>query len=135
MNNVILCGRFTRDHDLRYSQASEPMAILSNSLAVGRKYKKDETDFINVKAFGKTAENINKFFSKGRLILIRGHIQTGSYENKEGRKIYTTDVIIDDFEFTGEKKQEETTVNEQPANYSSYANYVEGIEDDDSLPF
>jgi len=133
MNNVILCGRFTRDHDLRYSQAAEPMAILSNSLAVGRKYKRDETDFINVKAFGKTAENINKFFSKGRLILIRGHIQTGSYENKEGRKIYTTDVIIDDFEFTGEKKQE----NDSPA-YTpqpEYAAISEDVLEDDDLPF
>jgi len=133
MNNVILCGRFTRDHDLRYSQASEPMAILSNSLAVGRKYKKDETDFINIKAFGKTAENINKFFSKGRLILIRGHIQTGSYENKEGRKIYTTDVIIDDFEFTGEKKQESNSPTYTPQ--PEYAAISEDVLEDDDLPF
>lgn len=131
MNNVILCGRFTREHDMRYSQGTEPLAILSNSIAVGRKFKKGETDFINVKAFGKTAENISKFFSKGRLILIRGHIQTGSYE-KEGAKVYTTDVIIDDFEFTGEKAQEQLgQSNSQVDGFNAVAETI----DDDDLPF
>lgn len=100
--------------------------ILTNTLAVNR-MKKDEADFISVKAVDKTAENINKFFNKGSLICIQGHIQTGKYENKEARTVYTTDVIIDRWDFTGERREEIQTNNN--------AEFI-GIEDDsnDQLP-
>lgn len=130
MNKVILCGRFTREHVIRYLNQADAMTILSNSIAVGRKTKKDETDFINVKAFGQTAENINKYFSKGSLILIEGHIQTGSYENKEKQRVYTTEIVIDSFEFTDEKKRSESSETKQNELYT-----VEETVDNDDLPF
>jgi len=100
MNKVVLMGRITKELELKYSQGG--MALLSFTVAVNRR-KKDEVDYISCKAFDKTAENINKFFGKGALIAVEGRIQTGSYE-KEGKKIYTTDVMVDGFHFTGEKK-------------------------------
>lgn len=110
MNNVFLSGRFTREHDIKYSQSAEPFAILSNRLAVPRR-KKGETDFLSIKAFGKTAENINKYFKKGNLIFVECHVQTGSYENKDGKKIYTTDFVVDNFHFSGEKRENENRDN------------------------
>lgn len=105
MNKTILMGRITKDLEVRMSQSS--MALLSFTVAVNRAFKKEgeekQSDFIMCKAFGKTAENIAKFFSKGALIAIEGRIQTGSYD-KDGAKVYTTDVIVDQFHFTGEKK-------------------------------
>ena len=102
MNKVIIGGRWTRDPDLSHSGE---LAIVRGTVAVDRRFKKDgeaTADFITVKAFGKTAEAIGKYFTKGQKILATGHIQTGSYE-KDGRKVYTTDVIIDEWEF-GESK-------------------------------
>jgi single-strand DNA-binding protein len=132
MNKVHIMGRICRDLELKFSNAQEPVAILSFSVAVNRKFKKEgqpEADFINVKAFGKTAENIQKFFSKGKMIQITGRIQTGSYE-KDGVKVYTTDIMAEEFNFTGEKKEDgsvqKTTEGFYPIN--------ENIEDDD-LPF
>lgn len=126
MNTTILLGRFTRDNDVRYSQSG--MAILTNTIAVNR-MKQDEADFISVKAFDKNAENINKYFNKGNLICIQGHIQTGKYENSEGRMIYTTDVIIDRWDFTGEKKAD----NNQATTRNEFEE-LKDIEDID-LPF
>ena len=105
LNKVFLLGRITKDLELKYSQSN--VALLSFSVAVNRKFVKEgeekQADFIMCKAFGKTAENINNFFGKGKLILVEGRIQTGSYE-KDGQRVYTTDVIVDGFDFTGEKK-------------------------------
>ena len=107
MNKTFLMGRITKELELKSAQSGT--AILSFTLAVNRKYTKageeKQADFIMCKAFGKTAENIARFFSKGKLILIEGRIQTGSYD-KDGQKVFTTDVIVDGFDFTGEKKQE-----------------------------
>ena len=111
MNKVILQGRITKDLEPKYSKDGGT-ALLSFTVAVNRKYQKEgeekQADFIMCKAFGKTAENISNFFGKGRLILLEGRIQTGSYD-KDGTKVYTTDVIVEGFDFCGEKKQEATT--------------------------
>jgi len=98
MNSVSLTGRLTKDPEVRYSQAN--MAIARFTLAVDRPMKKDEADFIPVTCFGKTAELVEKYIQKGRLVGVTGRIQTGSYE-KDGRKVYTTDVIADRVEFLG----------------------------------
>ena len=100
MNKAILNGRWTRDPEVKYSV--EGMAVARGTLAVDRRGKKDSeqtADFISVKAFGKIAEHIEKWHHKGMKCVIVGHIQTGSYVNKEGMKVYTTDVIIDEIEF------------------------------------
>lgn len=125
MNSVHIMGRITKDLELKYAKDGE-MALLSFTVAVNRR-KKDEADFINVKAFSKNAENIAKFFGKGRLIAIDGRIQTGSYDNKEGQKVYTTDVIVDGFHFTGEKKQESSV---SDANEAGFYPII-----DEELPF
>jgi single-strand DNA-binding protein len=119
-------GRITKDLELKYSKDGET-TILSFTVAVNR-MKKDtnEADFISCKAFNKTAENIAKFFGKGKLIASDGRIQTGSYDNKDGQKVYTTDVIVSGFHFTGEKKD----ANIVDANESAYV-----VTDDGELPF
>ena len=106
MNKVVLMGRITRDLELKTAGAGT--MFMSFTVAVNRKFNKPgeerQADFINCKAFGKTAENIAKFFSKGALILVEGRIQTGHYDNKEGVRVYTTDVMVEGFDFTGEKR-------------------------------
>jgi len=107
MNKVMLMGRICKDLEVKI--VGNQMSFLSFTVAVNQKYTKPgeekKTDFLNCKAFSKTAENIAKFFRKGSLIIVSGRIQTGSYE-KDGQKIYTTDIMVDEFEFTGEKKDE-----------------------------
>lgn len=105
MNKVILAGRLTRDPDVRYSQGSEPMAVARYTLAVDRRYKKDEnsTDFISCVAFGKTGEFVEKYLKKGMKMIVYGRIQTGSYTNKDGVKVYTTDVVVEEHEFAESK--------------------------------
>lgn len=108
MNNVVLMGRLTKDVEIRYNQSQ--MAIGRFTVAVNRRLTKEKrqeaeannqatADFINCVAFGKTAEIIGQYFHKGNRIAVIGHIQTGSYENQQGQKIYTTDVIVDQFDF------------------------------------
>ena len=103
MNKVVLSGRLTKDAELNYA-AGSGTAICRFSLAVQRPFKREETDFINCISFGKTAEIIAQYFTKGKPILIEGHIQTGSYE-KDGVKRYTTDIVVSSFEFMGSNGQ------------------------------
>lgn len=112
MNKAILVGRLTKDPEVRYSAGDNSMAIARFSVAIDRKSNDAGTDFISCVAFGKTAEFIEKYFKKGNKIGIDGHIQTGSYTNKDGAKAYTTDVIVDSCEFVESKSagQEATTV-------------------------
>ena len=101
---------------MRYSQGDKPMAIARISLAVDRKFKQEgqpTADFINCIAFGKTAEVIEKYVVKGTKIAVVGHIQTGSYTNKDGQKVYTTDVVIDELEFCESRSSQQS--NSQPA--------------------
>ena len=107
MNKVILIGRLVRDSETRYT--SNNMMVLRNAVAVDRRTKQDgqpTADFINITAFGKTAEFISNYFSKGKRLAITGRIQTGSYDNADGKKVYTTDVIVEEVEFVESKKSE-----------------------------
>lgn len=102
MNKVILMGRLTRDPEVRYSAGENATAIARYTLAADRKYKQEgqqNADFIQCIAFGKSAEFAEKYFRKGMKIAITGRVQTGSYTNKEGQKVYTTDVVIEEQEF------------------------------------
>ena len=98
MNKVVLLGRLTKDPELRFA-AGSGTAVSRFTVAVNRQFKRDETDFINCVAFGKTAETISQYFTKGRQIAISGSIRTGSYDAQDGTKRYTTDVTVDSFDF------------------------------------
>lgn len=103
MNKAVITGRWTKDPEVRYTQGETPMAIAKGTIAVDRRGKDKGADFISVVAFGKIAEHIEKYYFKGMKANIAGHIQTGSYDHKDGYKVYTTDVVIDEIEF-GESK-------------------------------
>ena len=109
LNHVVLMGRLTRDIEVRYSQSQNgEMAVGRFSLAVDRYTNsgdENKADFINCVAFGKTAEFISKYFGKGNMIAVIGRITTGSYTNKDGVKVYTTDVVVERASFTGEKRE------------------------------
>lgn len=114
MNKAILMGRLTKDVDLR--QNGE-MSVARFTMAVDRKFKKEgepTADFINCVAFKSTAENISNFFSKGNKIAITGHIQVSSYTNKDGNKAYSTEVIIDEWEFAESKAAAQSAPKEEP---------------------
>lgn len=118
MNKVTLMGRLTRDPDVRYTEADPPMAIARYTLAVDRRFgKKDgeqSADFINCVAFGRSGEFAEKYLRQGTKIAVSGRIQTGSYTNKEGNKVYTTDVVVEDQEFAESKKaSDESAGNDQ----------------------
>ena len=101
MNKVILIGRLTKDPELNFA-AGTGTAVARFNLAVTRPFKKDETDFINCIAFNKRAEAIAQYLTKGRQLAVTGSIRTGSYDAKDGTKRYTTDIVVDSFEFIGQ---------------------------------
>lgn len=107
MNKVMLMGRLTRDPEIRYSQGNNTLAIVRYSLAVERRFKRDgeepQADFINCVAFGKSGEFAQKYFHQGIKVIVIGRIQTGSYTNKDGQKVYTTDVLVEEQEFAESK--------------------------------
>ena len=110
MNKVILMGRLARDPEVRYSQAAEPIAIARYTLAVDRRFQRRDNsgneqtaDFISCVAFGKSGEFAEKYLKQGTKIVISGRIQTGSYTNKDGNKVYTTEVVVEDQEFAESK--------------------------------
>ncbi|MBR2188118.1 MAG: single-stranded DNA-binding protein [Eubacterium sp.] len=107
MNRVILMGRLTRDPDIRYSQGENGMEVARYTLAVDRRRRRDDNqqsaDFISCVAFGRQAEFAEKYLRKGVKIVVSGRIQTGSYTNREGNRVYTTDVVIEDQEFAESK--------------------------------
>jgi single-strand DNA-binding protein len=131
MNTTLLLGRITKDLELKKSKTD--MSILKFTVAVNR-MKQGEADFINCLAFDKTAENIMNFFSKGRMIALQGHIQTGSYDNAEGKKVYTTEVIVDRFHFTGEKKQQDLSTTQDESN-TGFSSLSDADDSTDELPF
>lgn len=111
MNNVCISGRLTRDPEVRYTTGEEPMAVCKFSVAVDRQGKNKGTDFPSVVVFGKQSEACEKYLSKGKMVLIQGRIQTGSYKDKEGRTVYTTDIVAERVEFgTSDKPKEEKPV-------------------------
>ena len=138
MNNVVLMGRLTRDPDVRYStQGEQQTAIARFTLAVDRRFKRDgsdqNADFISCVAFGKTAEFIEKYVNKGTKLTLSGRIQTGSYTNKDGQKVYTTEVVVDEQEFVESKKDTYDAPPKAPEESAEgFMNIANGIDD---LPF
>lgn len=137
MNKVILMGRLTRDAEVRYSQGNTT-AVARFSLAVDRRYNKEEqsADFINCVAFNKTAEFLERYGNKGTKFVIEGRIQTGSYTDKNGNKVYTTDVVVEQIEFAESKASSDSNApqeRQQPSNGDGFMNIPDGIEDE--LPF
>ena len=118
MNKVFLVGRLTRDPDLRYGSSNN--AVMRTSIAVDRQFTNQsgerETDFINIVAFGNRAEVMKKYLTKGSQIAVSGRIQTGSYDGQDGKRVYTTDVIIDEFQFLDSKgsRNNETVTQANP---------------------
>lgn len=144
MNNVSLVGRMARDPEVRYSAGENATATCRFSVAVRRKFKNAEgnydTDFISCVAFKQTAEIIAKYFPKGSLIGIQGNIRTGNYTNRDGQKVYTTDVYVDSIEFVGGKSEnnsasatQTTRTNSAPERNDSFMNVPADM--DEELPF
>ena len=144
MNKVILMGRLTRDAEVRYSQGESSTAVARFSLAVDRRFKRDGDDqsavFINCVAFGRTGEFMERFGRKGTKFLVEGRIQTGSYTNKDGQKVYTTDVVVEQVEFAESKASGDNsgyvpTDRPSPSGAAGdgFMNIPDGI--DEELPF
>lgn len=148
MNKVILMGRLTRDPEVRYSQGETPLAIARYTLAVDRRMNRNNNDgqtadFIGCVAFGRSGEFAEKYFRKGTKILVTGRIQTGSYTNKDGVKVYTTDVVVEEQEFAESKNAASNEFsggnfqgNDTPAPMTAgdgFMNIPDGI--DEELPF
>ena len=144
MNKVILMGRLTRDPDIRCSTGERDMTIARYTLAVDRRYKRDgeaTADFISCVAFGRSAEFAEKYFRQGLKVVITGRIQTGSYTNRDGNKVYTTDVVVEDQEFAESKaaaqRNREESSQERPEPMQADENGFMTIPDDfdEELPF
>lgn len=142
MNNVVLIGNIANDLELRYTTGERQIAVLKFSLAVNRVGGKNETDFIRVAIFGKQAENTQNYCKKGSKIGVQGRIQTGSYKNKDGQTVYTTDVIADRVEFLSWKEKEtQLTDGDLSSVYSETAKTLvdmmvpEFSEIDEDIPF
>ena len=144
MNKVVLLGRLVRDPEARYSQGENAMCVAKYALAVDRKFKRDgepTADFINCVAFGKIGEFAEKYFKKGTKIAVVGRIQTGSYTNKDGVKVYTTDVVVEEQEFAESKAASASNSGYQASPSPSpsadigdgFMNIPDGI--DEELPF
>ena len=145
MNKVILMGRLTRDPEVRYSQGEKSMAIARYTIAVDRRVRRDgdqqTADFINCVAFGRSGEFAEKYFHKGIKIAVTGRIQTGSYTNKDGQRVYTTDVIVEEQEFAESKSASASNAGAAAANGNAagsaigdgFMNLPDGI--DEELPF
>ena len=142
MNKVILMGRLTRDPEVRYSQAAEPLAIARYTLAVDRRFQRRDNsgneqtaDFISCVAFGRNGEFAEKYLKQGTKIAITGRIQTGSYTNRDGQKVYTTDVVVEEQEFA-ESKTAGQIAQQNPAPMTREDGFMEipdGLEEE--LPF
>lgn len=148
MNKVTLIGRLARDPEVRYSNGEQPMAIARYTLAVDRRMRRDggeqTADFISCVAFGKQGEFAEKYLHKGMKIAINGRIQTGSYKNRDGQTVYTTDVVIEDHEFVESRNSSTGNANSSSANThpsssspsvdaDGFMNIPDGIEEE--LPF
>ena len=138
MNKWLGMGRLTKSPDVRRTEGTEPMAVARFTLAIDRRYNKQEqtADFISCVAFGKKAEFAERYLKQGTKICVEGRIQTGSYTNKDGQKVYTTDIVVEELEFAESKaagdKQEKQEPG-QPAPDDGFIKIPEGLEND--LPF
>ena len=148
MNKVVLVGRLTRDPEVRYSQGDNATAVARYTLAVDRRFRRDgepTADFIPCVVFGRSAEFAEKYFRQGMRVLVSGRLQTGSYVNKDGQRVYTTEVILDDQEFADSKGAAsdmsgygQSAPSQRPAPTSAigdgFMNIPDGVEDE-GLPF
>ena len=135
MNSVQLIGRLTRDPEIRYTDGGASIARFG--LAVDRRFKQEngaDADFINIVAFGKTAEFIEKYFHKGMKIALNGRIQTGSYTDKDGKKVYTTDIVAENVEFCESKGTASNNDAQAPSQNGDFMSIPDGIPDEE-LPF
>ena len=138
MNKVVLMGRLTRDPDVRYSHGETPLAIARYTLAVDRRFKRNgeqDADFINCVAFGRTAEFAEKYLKQGTKMVVSGRIQTGSYTNRDGVKVYTTEVVIEEQDFAESNMGVPQPSAPQPSAAASdgFMNIPDGLEEE--LPF
>ena len=139
MNKVILLGNLTRDPEVRYSQGEKQMAIANFSIAAQRKFKRDgepDADFFNCVAFGKTAEFVEKYFRKGGKMALVGQLQNNNYTNKNGEKVYSVQILVNEVEFAERKSSQNNAGNHAPAQQSGdddFMNIPDGI--DAGLPF
>lgn len=138
LNNVNLCGRLTRDIDLRYTQSGK--AVGSFSLAVNRNFKNSdgdyEADFINCTIWGKSAENLANFVSKGSLINVSGRLNTRNYDNKQGQKVYVTEVIVENFDLLDSKNKKSDQKGSSHQSKDPFANSGQPIDiTNQDLPF
>lgn len=134
MNVVMLMGRLTRDPEVRTTTGNEPMTIARYTLAVDRRTKEKATDFINCVCFGKNAEFAEKYLRQGMKIVVEGRIQTGSYTNRDGKKVYTTDVVVEGHEFA-ESKGEKTETKAEPKAETRQDGFMPIPDDMPDLPF
>ena len=141
MNKVILMGRLTRDPEVKYTQGENTMAIARYTLAVDRRFKRDgeaAADFISCVAFGRQAEFAEKYLRQGIRIVVSGRIQTGRYTNRDGNKVYTTDVVVEEQEFAESKNAQNHAAGQAAAGKpqvdpDGFMNIPDGI--DEELPF
>ena len=133
MNKIILLGRLTRDPEVRYTQGDNSMAIAKFSLAVNRRFKKEnepEADFFNCTAFGKQAEFVEKYLKQGTKILLSGRIQNDNYTNKEGQKVYSIQIMVEEMEFAESKNN---STSEPSQSNDGFMNIPDGLQEE--LPF
>ena len=137
MNKVIEIGRLVKDPEIRYSQGANTTCVARYTIAVDRKFKQEgqpTADFINCIAFGKLGEFAEKYLHKGVKIAVVGRIQTGSYKNKDGNTVYTTDVVVEEQEFCESKSQSNSQPQPTQSNDNSWMSIPDNL-DDSSLPF
>lgn len=137
MNKVILIGRLTNEPEVRYTQGNNAMAIVRYTLAVDRRFNRDgeqTVDFIPCVVFGKSAEFAEKYFNKGMRVAVSGRVQTGSYTNKEGVKVHTTEIVVDEQEFADGKSNNQTAP-AQTSNHTTRTYDTSSVPPMDELPF
>lgn len=140
MNKIILCGRLTKDPEIRYSQGATQTAVARVSLAVNRKWKREgepEADFFNCTAFGKQAEFIEKYLRKGSKVLISGRVQNDNYTNKDGQKVYAVNIMIEEIEFAESKNAGQQDTNQRQQDRPAYTNdgFMSIPDGEEELPF
>lgn len=150
MNRVILLGRLARDPEVRYTQSAEPLAVCRFAVAVDRPFSRNRqegeptADFINCVCFGKRGESINQYFRKGNRIAVQGRLQVSNYTDQQGTKRYSTDVVVEDFEFVESRAERESSGNEgftpapvpQPTAPAPTAGFsIDSDAEDEDLPF
>lgn len=140
MNKIILCGRLTKDPEVRYSQGANATAVARLSLAVNRKWKREgepEADFFNCTAFGKQAEFVEKYLKKGSKVLVSGRVQNDNYTNKDGQKVYAVNIMIEEIEFAESKNAGQQDTSQRQQDRPAYTNdgFMSIPDGEEELPF